>query len=196
VIAGLLLAAGRSTRFGADKLAAPLGGRAVVRWSAESLARGTDGLFIVIPLDAPAIRQALANLDAVLVPHPGRDAGMGSSIRAGVAALPDDVEAVVIALGDQPLVSSAVVARLCERWRATGAMAVAPLYPDGRGHPVLFDRACFASLLALDGDVGAREVLQSLGAALELVAVDQPAPLDVDTPDALRAVVATLDRSR
>jgi molybdenum cofactor cytidylyltransferase len=188
VIAGLLLAAGRSSRFGADKLAAVLRDRAVVRWSAESLARGTDTLFVVVPLHAPAIANALTGLDAVLVPHPGRDDGMGSSIRAGVGALPNDAEAVVIALGDQPLVAPDVIARLCERWRATGAMAVAPQYRDGRGHPVLFDRACFDSLMALDGDVGAREVLRALGAALQIVEVDQPAPLDVDTPDALRAL--------
>ncbi len=184
MIAGLLLAAGRSTRFGADKLTAKLNGKAVARWSAEGLL-DLDAVYVVIPPGADALTQALARLDVTFVVNLGRAEGMASSLRAGVAALPADAEAVVVALGDQPLVSRAVTAALCARWKEGGVDAVVPVYRDGRGHPVLFGRACFDALAALRGDVGARAVLEALGERLAQVPVDADAPLDVDTPDVL-----------
>ena len=63
--------------------------------------------------------------------------------------------------------------------------AVVPVYRDGRGHPVLFGRACFAAVGALRGDVGARAVLEALGDRLAQVPVEADAPLDVDTPEVL-----------
>ncbi|MDB4884567.1 MAG: molybdenum cofactor cytidylyltransferase [Gemmatimonadetes bacterium] len=188
MIAALLLAAGRARRFGADKLTATLGARAVLRWSAEALDGIADETFVVVPPGALMVRAALAGLPVQFVEHPERDAGMGSSIRAGVLALPMNTEAVLIALGDQPLVSRTVVGALRDRWHATRAAAVVPRYLDGRGHPVLFDRACFSDLASLDADHGARHVLDALGGAVAVVEVDERMPLDVDTPEALLAV--------
>jgi len=187
VIAGLLLAAGRSSRFGADKLCAKLDGKAVIRWSAQALSPA-DVVYVIIPPGADAITQALSRLDVRFVVNLGRHEGMASSIRAGIAALPDDVDAAVIALADQPLMPSRVVQALCDRWRAGGADAIAPEYRDGRGHPVLFGRQCFAALEALHGDVGARSVLDALGPRVTLLPVDDAMPADVDTPEALQAL--------
>ena len=187
MIAGLLLAAGRSTRFGADKLCAKLNGKAVIRWSAEALA-SLDIVYVVIPPGADTATQALSRLDVNFIVNLARDEGMASSIRAGVAALAPDVEAVVIALADQPLASSHVTEALCTRWRAGDAAAVAPMYADGRAHPVLFGRECFVQLLILRGDVGARAVLDALGDRLALVDVPGAAPIDVDTPQALQSL--------
>lgn len=190
MIAGLLLAAGRSARFGGDKLLAPLHGRPVLYWSAAALVTEVDALYLVVPADGGARVEALEGVPAVVVHHEGRDAGMSSSIRAGLAALPSEAIAVVIALADQPLMAPDVVRRLCERWREGGATAVAPRYHDGRGHPVLFGRAAFGELAALEGDSGARALLDALGEAVALVPVDGAAPVDVDTPDALRMLAA------
>lgn len=190
MIAGLLLAAGRSTRFGADKLCAKLDGKAVIRWSVAALAP-LDVVYVVIPPGADAVTQALSRLDVRFVVNLGRDEGMASSIRAGVAALPDEIQAVVIALADQPLAAESVTRALCERWRAGDAAAVAPLYSDGRGNPVLFGRECFAALLSLRGDIGARAVLDGLGDRVALVEVAVAMPADVDTPEALQALQRT-----
>ena len=190
MIAGLLLAAGRSRRFGGDKLLAPLRGRPVIEWSASALASSVDALYVVLPAGDEARRTALAPFAPHVVEHARRDEGLGSSIGAGVAALPAGVEAVVVALADQPLVSRAVIGRLLERWREGGAAAVAPRYRDGQGHPVLFGRSTFGALRALSGDRGARVVLDSLAEALALVEVDEARPIDVDTPAALRALAA------
>jgi molybdenum cofactor cytidylyltransferase len=73
-------------------------------------------------------------------------------------------------------------------WQARGARAVAPRYRDGRGHPVLFDRALFDRLSQLGGDTGARHLLDELGEELECIDVDGGAPLDVDTLAALEHV--------
>ena len=191
MIAGLLLAAGASRRFGTDKLLASLDGRPVLRWSAAALQRATDLLYVVMPPDASAYAAALRDVPHHPVPHAGRAEGMGSSLRAGIVALRGEqtpVDAVVVALADQPTVDPAVIAALVARWRAGGAAAVAPRYRDGRGHPVLFDRGCFDRLAALAGDRGARAVLDSLGDALALVAVEGDAPPDVDTPEVLAAL--------
>ena len=188
MIAGLLLAAGRARRFGTDKLAAKLNGRSVIRWSAEAVAPEVSALYVVVPLGSNDAMRSLSRLDVCFVENWARDEGMASSIRAGIAALPAAVEAVVVTLADQPLVSPMVVRALTERWRVGDVAAVAPLYRDGRGHPVLFGRECFASLATLRGDGGARSVLDSLGPRLALIPVDIDAPVDVATAEDLRAI--------
>jgi len=194
VIAGILLASGASTRFGGDKLLATLDGRPVVRWSAETLVGAVDELVVVVRDDASPIRRALDGLSITWAINHDTERGMSTAIRAGLAALPAHADAAIVALGDQPLVDRRVVERLVVCWRERGARAVQPRYDDGRGHPVLFDRALFPALSALEGDAGARAVLESLGDALELLSVAGPRPIDVDTPDALRAVAAELAR--
>jgi molybdenum cofactor cytidylyltransferase len=194
VIAGILLASGASTRFGGDKLAALLDGRPVVRWSADAIAGAVDTLVVVVREDASAIRRALEGVPIRWVVNPDAERGMSTSIRAGIDALPAQVDAAIVALGDQPLVDARVVERLVARWREGGAHAVQPRYDDGRGHPVLFDRSLFPALGALEGDVGARAVLDGTGDALAMVTVAGLRPIDVDTPDALRAVEAALVR--
>jgi molybdenum cofactor cytidylyltransferase len=194
VIAGLLLASGASRRFGSDKVLAPLDGRPLIRWSTESLAGAVDTTFVVVREISDALRTALAGTSIEWVVNGEADTGMASSIRAGVAALPPNAEAVIVALADQPLLDPNVTRLLVERWRRGGARAVAPQYADGRGHPVLFDASLYSMLSTLDGDRGARIVLDELGDALALVPVVGPQPEDVDTPDVLRAVAAELAR--
>jgi molybdenum cofactor cytidylyltransferase len=188
VIAGLLLAAGQGTRFGGDKLLAPLRGRPVLFWSAAALAPQVDALYVVVPPNARARVDAMAPLAHHVVENPAHGEGMASSIRTGIAALPETAEAAVIALGDQPLVAADVVRRLIGRWRQGGACAVAPRYRNGRGNPVLFGREAFGVLATLEGDIGARGALDSLGCALALVAVDDERPIDVDTREILRTL--------
>lgn len=194
MIAGILLASGASTRFGGDKLLAPLDGRPVVRWSADALVDRVDTLVVVVREEALTVRRALEGLPIRWAINHDAERGMSTAIRAGIAALPASVEAAIVALGDQPLVDPGVVERLVARWREHSAPAVQPRYDDGRGHPVLFDRSLFPALSALEGDVGARAVLESVADSLDLLTVAGPRPIDVDTPDALHAVASELAR--
>src|SRR6187200_3308407 len=117
MIAGLLLASGASRRFGSNKLVAPLYDRAVVRWSAEALAGAVDGTWAVVPPHAADLRAALDGLPVRWVENASAREGMASSIRAGVAALPAEAEAVVITLGDQPSIDGDVIRRVVAAWR-------------------------------------------------------------------------------
>lgn len=188
MIAGVVLAAGRSTRFGGDKLTTTLGTRAVVHWSVAAVLGGVSRAWVVVSPDAVGVRDALSGLPVDYVDNVERDEGMASSIRAGVAAMTDEVAAVVIALGDQPLVASEVVAKLCARWRVGDVAAVVTEYSDGRGHPVLFGRETFDALARLRGDIGARAVLADLRERVGVVIVPSAAPIDVDTPGAMERV--------
>lgn len=198
MIAGLLLASGASRRFGSNKLVAPLDGRAVVRWSAEALANVVEAAYIVVPSQSEDIRAALRGLPVHWVENANAAEGMASSIRAGVATLPAETEAVVITLGDQPLIDVGVIRDVVATWRAAppGTSAVVTEYEDGRGHPALFGASLFATLVALEGDRGARELLASLGDAVAVVRVNGQRPADVDTRDALRALARGRRRAR
>ena len=193
MVAGLLLASGASRRFGSNKLLADLAGRPVARWSAEALAAAVDSLVVVIPPESAALRAVLRGLPVRFVENDTAHEGMASSIRAGVAALSRDVEAVVIALGDQPTIDPQVVRRVVTAWRAApvGASAVTTAYTDGRGHPTLFAAEHFPSLLTLEGDRGARDLLASLGDAVAVVEVAGARPADVDTPETLEKLART-----
>lgn len=194
MIAGVLLAAGRSSRFGGDKLLAMLGGRSVIERSATAVWAAVDELLVVMPVEHQALESALTTVAHRRVMNPDARGGMASSIACGIAALPANVEAAVIALGDQPLVRADVVRQLVQEWRASGAPVVAPHYRDGRGHPVVFGRECFGKLRMLEGDRGAAAVIQSVADRVRLVRVDDDAPVDVDTPEALAALARDASR--
>jgi molybdenum cofactor cytidylyltransferase len=193
VIAGLLLAAGGATRFGSQKLLAPLAdGIPLVRQTAITLRGGVDALLVVVGHEADDVSRLLNGVDAVIVRNDAWAEGLSTSVRAGVRALPRAADAAIVALADQPFVDPALIHAIVEQWRATGAPIVSARYAGTRGHPVLFDRAIFAELLQVTGDAGARGVIEREPARVAYVDVNAPMPADVDTP----ADLARLDRDR
>jgi molybdenum cofactor cytidylyltransferase len=190
VIAAIVLAAGASTRFGAQKLLAPLGGATVVR-SAVSRAvdAGVEDVIVVAGADAAAVTAALDGLPVRVIVNENAAAGMSASLAAGVAACAPGTAAALVVLGDQPLVPAEAYAAVLRAYHAGGASIVAPRYTGGvRGHPVLFAEAVFAELGALRGDRGAREVIERDARRVRIVDVPLPAPVDVDEPAALAAL--------
>ena len=198
-IAGVLLAAGEASRFrkaaGAQgpetKLVAQHEGKALVRHVAEAaLAAGLSPLIVVTGHAQEAVRDALRGLDFAHVHNPAYASGMASSLKAGLAALPADAPGALVLLGDMPLVSAGLIARLTQAFAAhPSAAAVLPVHEGARGNPALIARALFAPIMQLTGDAGARQVLQRLGDRIIEVDVDDPAArLDIDTPDALAAL--------
>lgn len=191
MIAGLLLAAGGSRRFGSQKLLAVLDGVPVVRRSASMLASVVDRTIVVVGADAAGVERALDGLPVAIVRNERWANGLSGSLAAGIAALPGDVEAVLIALGDQPMVAREPFEAVIARWRAGGASVVAPVFRGERGHPVLFGREVFAELARVQGDVGAREVIQRDPDRVALVETAEPLPVDVDTPNDLRRLTTS-----
>lgn len=193
MIAAVVLAAGLSRRMGQAKLLMPVGGRAIVRYVVESvLAGGVDLVWVVTGPDVEPIEAALAGLEAQIAVNPAPEEGQASSLRAGIAALPASVDAVLIALGDQPSLAPSIIPALLAARRTTPKLIVAPRYRDGQGNPVLFKREIFPELLRLTGDQGARPIIQKEPARVEWVELDLPMPPDVDTPDDYEKIRANL----
>ncbi|GLW63109.1 4-diphosphocytidyl-2C-methyl-D-erythritol synthase [Actinomadura rubrobrunea] len=181
--AGLLLAAGAGTRLGRPKALLELDGERLVDRGVRALREG--GCAPVVVVTGAASVEAVG---AVVVPNPAWRTGMGSSLRAGLAALPPDAPAVVIALVDQPRVGAAAVRRLVEAHRGGARVAVAA-YGGAPRNPVLIAREHFADVAAAAvGDVGARAFLRARPELVTLVPCDDvAAPDDIDTPEDLAA---------
>lgn len=188
VIAGLLLAAGKGSRLGRPKALVEIGGRRLVDRGVGLLrAGGCEPVVVVLGAAEVGV------LDAVVVTNPAWPTGMGSSLRAGLAALPDDVTAAVVALVDQPEVGADAVRRVVSAYRA-GAVAAVATYGGQRGNPVLLARSVWPEVVRLAvGDVGARPFLAAHPEMVTLVPCDGTGrPDDIDTPGQLGAAADRL----
>lgn len=187
MIPTILLAAGSSRRFGAPKLLQELDGKPLIRWTAEALdAVVPDEMLVVVPPFAGHLRAALSGLRVRFVENRHADEGMGTSIAAGVAALDDRAEAALLTLADVPFGPALVLPAVVQRYRKEGAAIVAPRFRGGvPGHPVLFARSVFPELALLDGERGAREVIEHDAARRIVLDIDADPPADVDTPEDL-----------
>lgn len=177
-----MLAAGLSRRMGQPKLLLPLGGKPLLRWSVEALLPHVGFVIVVTPPDDARIREGLGGLDVRFVMNPHPEAGQGTSIAAGVAALPAGTDAVVIALGDQPRLPDDLVPLLLEALRRDGTAIAAPVFRGVQGTPVAFSASVFDELRAVDGDAGARAVVRRDPARVTRLELDIDMPPDVDTP--------------
>lgn len=192
-IAAIVLAAGRSSRAApANKLLTALpDGRALVAAAADHvLASRADPVIVVTGHQADLIRAALAGRKMRFV-HALRFAeGMAESLKAGIAALPEQVAAALICLGDMPLVDAATLDRLIAAYDPDeGRAIVIPTHRGRRGNPVLWDRRFFAEIVALGGDAGARQILARHMDEIVEVEMDDDAVLrDFDTKDALTSL--------
>lgn len=188
-IVALMLAAGCSRRFGSDKRRVRLAsGHTLLQASmAPVLAAGLPLYVVLRPGDDFAELGGCA-MDAALPPAqcivaPRAEEGMGASLADAVAALPESVAGCLVLLADMPALKPATLRRIAAALAEDGEEAlVAPGWQGRRGHPVGFGRAWFDQLAQLDGDRGARELLQREAERLRLLPVDDPGILlDIDT---------------
>ena len=181
--AAVVLAAGAGSRFGGGKLLAPYRGAPLLHAAlAAARAAPVAGITVVTGADAEAVAAAARAFDPglTLVHAADHAEGMAASLRAGVASLGPEILAAFVFLGDMPRVPHAVLAPLAAAV-AAGAPAAAPVFGGRRGNPVVLSRGLFAQVADLAGDVGARPILQGLGARLALIeAPDDGVLFDVD----------------
>jgi len=113
--------------------------------------------------------------------------GLASSVKAGIAAVSAAADGAVICLGDMRLIDAALINRLIEAFAPDrGALIAIPVSDGRRGNPVLWSRRFFTELMTLDGDIGARHLIDRHGEVVAEVPVEgKSAFLDIDTPDAL-----------
>lgn len=187
-IAALVLAAGRSSRMGpSNKLVADLDGqplvRHVVRAALDSACVSTT---VVVGHMADRVTAALDGLDVSIVDNPDFADGLSTSLQAGLKALPDDIDAAIVLLGDMPRIDAQTVDRLIGAYDPIqSALIVVPTHAGKRGNPVLWSRRYFNELMRLRGDVGARQLFDEFSEAVVELELGPAVAFDIDTPDAL-----------
>jgi CTP:molybdopterin cytidylyltransferase MocA len=193
----LLLAAGEGSRFGGAKQLADIGGEPMVRRVARMLLDTDAPLIVVTGAYADDVEAVLDDLPLSFVRCEAWQLGMGNSLAAGVDELMrmfPHASAVLVALADQPLLGAAAFRSMLERHRQAPNRVLATAHDGMQGPPALFPRDCFDALAMLSGIHGARAVLKHEAARVELFAAS--GVVDVDTPDDLRIVQASLQRDK
>lgn len=191
-LAIVLLAAGKASRMGPSrqhKLLAELDGIPIVRRSAETaLGADADCVIAVVGHRQPEIRAALAGLDVLAVENPDYATGMASSLIAGVDAAGPAVDGVLVMLADMPSVTTANLAAMMSVFKAEQGLVIIRAASDGkRGNPVILPRSTFEAVRQLQGDVGARHIMETCGLPVIDVEIGPAAHLDLDTPEAIIA---------
>ena len=192
-IAGVLLAAGMSTRMGNNKLFVELEGKSLLRRAVETARdAGLLPILVVLGHERDRARNELAGLPCQLVENPDYARGMNTSLRAGIAAVPESADAAVVMLADMPFVSAAMIRALVERFRSASAPLALSLYDGVIAPPTLYGRALFPEIDALDGDgCGKRIIQQHRGQAIE-VSWPAQALTDLDLPEDVQRVRSLL----
>ncbi|WP_405013944.1 NTP transferase domain-containing protein [Kitasatospora sp. NBC_01539] len=184
-VAALVLAAGGGRRLGGrPKALVRLRGRTLLEGALAAVrAGGCAPVVVVLGAEAGRVRAGADTGDCVLVENPAWESGMGSSLRAGLAAVPADASGVLVMLVDTPGVTAEAVARLVAAHRAGGEL-VAAAYDGRRGHPVLIGARYLAEAAAgAEGDAGARALLAAHAPEVLLVECGDVAVADdLDTP--------------
>lgn len=184
---GVLLAAGASRRFGSPKALAKFGAQTLLE-RAISTAQAVlgDRFTVILGANAAVIRPALSLPDRQVASHDGWRAGLSSTLRFGLAQVPAASPAALIMLLDQPAVGVAELQSLIDAWRERPSIAAAAWYADDPGAPCILPRALFEAAATLQGDRGAKTLLQTLPQVSRVPMT--VAAFDVDTPeDLLRA---------
>ena len=190
-VAAVILAAGEARRYGGPKLLAPLDGRPLLQHVLDAANGSTlADVILIVGHAADEVLAAVRLGRARAVVNGAYASGQSSSLQAGLRAA-SEADAVIVLLGDQPRVTSALLDTLVERQRISGAAAVVSSWKARRSPPTLLHRDLWSALEALSGDVGAREVLAGRDDVAVLEADERlGSPADVDRPEDLASLSA------
>ena len=191
-VAAIVLAAGESRRMGArNKLIAKIGGKPMAALVVDAvLASRVSTIIVVTGHESANVREALGDRQVVFVENPDYAAGLSTSLKAGLDALPEDVDAALICLGDMPRLSEADIDRLIAAFDPVEGRAICvPTHRGKRGNPVLWGRRFFPEMMQLSGDVGARHLIGEHADLVVEVPMDSDSILlDIDSPEALESL--------
>ena len=183
-VAGVILAAGGSQRLGRPKQLLDWQGQPFIAKVAQNaLEAGLSPLIVVTGAESEAVRAALTGLPVAIIHNPDWQAGQSTSLRAGMGALPEDCQAVMLLLSDQPQVSPTLIRSVVETYATQRLPVTAPRIAGRRANPVLFGRETFEALRGVQGDQGGRGVFNQFKVAW-LEWIDERAALDVDDEEA------------
>ena len=181
LIAGILLAAGQSTRFGRQKLLEPWHGEPLVRKTARCfIDGGLQPLVAVVSAD-PRLVDALAGLPLRIVENTHPEKGISRSIAIGLRALPETADAALIGVADQPYLTAEAIEALVKAF--VPGRIIVPKWGDHRGNPPVFDRGFFPELIALSGDQGGQRLIAAHADAVTEVLLPAGMGDDIDRPE-------------
>ena len=190
-VAALILAAGSSTRMGSNKLLADLNGAAMIAQTVRRVAAsGVESVTVVTGYQAEKIETALEDFKIQKIHNPNFEDGLASSLRVGVASLQNSCDAILVCLGDMPLIDPKDINRMIAAFSPGDHRSiVVPVFERKFGNPVLWGAEHFAALLACEGDRGARGLLETFkDEAVEVPIENLSVVLDADTPEALAVI--------
>jgi molybdenum cofactor cytidylyltransferase len=191
-VAGILLAAGTSSRMGTNKMLFDLGGESVLRGAARrALDGGLSPLLVVLGHQAERARQELDGLPCQVVVNPLYEQGINSSLKSGVAAVPPEAGAAMVMLADMPHVSAVMIAGMIACYRSTAAPLVISDYEGVNAPPMLYDRSLFGELMAMTGEGCGRQVVKRHRDEAEVLSWPAAALADLDVPDDYARVVGS-----
>ncbi|HEU4414535.1 MAG TPA: NTP transferase domain-containing protein, partial [Candidatus Angelobacter sp.] len=184
-VSAIVLAAGMSRRMGTPKQLLQIGGKPLLQVSLENVrASGVDEIILVLGFAADRITKEIPLPGIKVVRNEEFEQGMGTSLRAGLAAVDPKARAALIVLADQPLVRATTLDRLIDFHSESGGQIIIPTYRGFRGNPVLLDRSVFPELRELSGDVGCRAIFGSHTENIRKLPVDDIGILqDLDSVD-------------
>jgi len=178
----MILAAGESRRMGQPKLLLPFGDKTIIETVVEKVVSSkVDKTLVVLGSEREEVEEKIKNFPVKLAFNPDYPSGMLSSVLCGFKTLPEETQAVVVVLGDQPSVSKEVVDKIVDAYQKTGKGIVLPVYKKERGHPVIIDMKYKDEVENLSPDIGLRGTVYSHPEDILEVEVDAPEILqDID----------------
>ena len=184
-ISALLLAAGESKRMGRPKLLLPLGGSTIIEQAVDNLLGSrVDEVVVVVGYRAQELERKIARKPVKIVRNRRYRQGMSTSLIAGLSAIDRRAQAIMVALADQPFVESPLIDELLEEFKKHDRGILVPVCQGRRGHPVVLSLKYRERLLALRGDVGARQLIEeNPDDVLEVPVESESVNVDLNTPE-------------
>jgi len=193
-VAGVVLAAGLSTRMGRNKMLLRIGSRSLVRRAAETaLSARLDPVLVVVGHERERVVAELHGLSCTAVHNPEYAAGMNTSLRAGIRALPEDAEGAVVLLGDMPLVDASMVRALVDMFRREQPPLAISTYDGVVAPPILYGRALFDELRVLEASACGKSIVKAHRAEAGELRWPTEALTDLDMPEDLERVRARFE---
>lgn len=182
MIWAMILAAGESRRMGRQKLLLPFKGKTIIETVIKKvICSKAEKILVVIGSEKENMEKKIREYPVKIAYNPDFRSGMLSSLQRGFKALPKSAEAVLIVLGDQPALSSAVINKIIDAYKRTKKGIVLPIYRGERGHPVLIDMKYRQEVARLDPDIGLRQLVYDQREDILEVKVTTPSILrDID----------------